>query len=459
LTGGYEAEGLQIPATVGQRLLWLMGRYRGGNGAMNCPILYRVCGRLDGPALSATLAELTRRHEGLRTTLSGRASRLVQHVHEPRAVPVRHVDLRAADGMGEGAWRALLDELRDEIPLGSWPMRVTLYRTAEDEYILCIVAQHYVTDGWSNTVLREELWNLYGQIVRGTEISLPPVAWQYQDFAAWQADRNGGPAWRDHESYWRRRLECVRIPRLPDSVEMTRATGISPGRPLGSDRPGGNDRGPAGHTGVEKFLVPEASVSALERLAGQERATLFTAALAVYYLWLHRVTGETDLAVGSMFANRLRHEAVGSVGFFANLLVLRTEIPQAGTFRDLLRATRDTVNGALDHQEVPYQMVRLSPSPHRSVRPEDLMFQMQPWPLDEHRSLPGAEAWQIPPPEGVATRFAFEFFMCPAGDGGLLGLIMFAQERFGRSWVRRAAADFEALAVQVATAPQTPLAG
>jgi non-ribosomal peptide synthetase component F len=209
---------------------------------------------------------------------------------------------------------------------------------------------------------------------------------------------------------------------------------------------------------VEKFLVPDTSVSALEKLAGQERTTLFTAALAVFYLWLHRVTGEADLAVGSMFANRLHQEAVRAVGFFANLLVLRTEIPARGTFRDLLRATRGTVNGALDHQEVPFQMVRIGPSADRSVRPEDLMFQMQPWPVDEHRVLMSAEAWQIPPPEGVITRFAFEFFMCPAAAGGLLGLIAFAEERFDRSWVRQAATDFEALAAQVASAPETPLA-
>ena len=55
-------------------------------------------------------------------------------------------------------------------------------------------------------------------------------------------------------------------------------------------------------------------MAALELLARQERTTLFTAALAVFYLWLHRLTGQYDLAVGSMFANRLRAETIGTVG-------------------------------------------------------------------------------------------------------------------------------------------------
>lgn len=147
------------------------------------------------------------------------------------------------------------------------------------------------------------------------------------------------------------------------------------------------------------------------------------------------------------------------MGFFANLVVLRTVVPVAGTFRDVLKATRGTVNEALDHQEVPCQTVRrLAPAARGAARAEDLMFQMQPWPLDERRTVAGADAWQIPPPEGVATRFAFEFFLCPAAAGGLLGMICFAEDRFQRAWVRESAADFEALAAQLVAAPDQPLA-
>lgn len=87
---------------------------------------------------------------------------------------------------------------------------------------------------------------------------------------------------------------------------------------------------------------------------------MFAAALVVIYLGLHRVTGQRDLAVVSMFANRMR-QTRGTVGFFANLLVLRTEIPRAGTFRDLLRAARTTVIEALAHQELPCQAAACPP--------------------------------------------------------------------------------------------------
>ncbi len=434
MTDDYGTAARQVPAAVSQRLLRLMAHYRDGNGALTCPIVYRLHGHLDDAALSAALTELTARHEALRTTLNGRGTRLTQYVHHPAPVTVNRVDLRAAGGADNVVTHALTTELRAEIPMGSWPMRVTIYQTGDRDYVLCIVIQHYVTDGWSNAVLVRELWDLYDQIAAGGVMGLPPVRWQYREFAQWQAGRIGGTAWRQHEGYWRQVLAGARSPELP----------------------GASRRGD-GRAAIEELRIGEHSVAALSRLARQEHTTLFTAMLAVFYLWLYSVTGQADLAVGSMFANRLQPEAADTVGFFANLLVLRTPIAADGTFRQLLNATRTTVNGALDHQEVPYHMVRTEPGPHGPVHPEDLMFQMQPWPLDERRSLAGAEAWRIPPPEGLAPRFAFELLISPAASGGLRVLIAFAEQRFDRGWIRQAAADFRALAARAALAADARL--
>ena len=71
----HDVDGRGSPATVGQRLLRMIAHYRSGNGALNCPIVYRLHGPLDTAALSAALAALTARHEALRTVLTsaGRA--------------------------------------------------------------------------------------------------------------------------------------------------------------------------------------------------------------------------------------------------------------------------------------------------------------------------------------------------------------------------------------------------
>jgi non-ribosomal peptide synthetase component F len=101
--------------------------------------------------------------------------------------------------------------------------------------------------------------------------------------------------------------------------------------------------------------------------------------LACLYAHLHGLTRQQDLAVASLVANRARPEVAETVGFFVNMVVLRTAVAPGEPFRRLLRATRKTVSDALAHQGLPFQML----PPHavrseregRVVRADDLVVQ------------------------------------------------------------------------------------
>ena len=75
---------------------------------------------------------------------------------------------------------------------------------------------------------------------------------------------------------------------------------------------------------------------------------------AVLNLLIARNSGCTDVALGTSVAGRTRSEIEGLIGFFVNQLVLRTTLSADATVDTLLLATRETVIGALDHQDVPF---------------------------------------------------------------------------------------------------------
>jgi non-ribosomal peptide synthetase component F len=145
------------------------------------------------------------------------------------------------------------------------------------------------------------------------------------------------------------------------------------------------------------------------------------------------------------------------VGFLANLLVLRTAVPTAGTFRDLVRATRLTVGEALAHQDVPCQMVGRVGAAARG-RPEDVVFQMLAEPRFDRRGPGGLRIGQLPRPDGLAPRFGFEMVLSPVPGGGLEGTVLFAQDRFDRDWVHSALQRFRTVAAERAAAPDRRLA-
>jgi Condensation domain len=402
----------QIPASVAQRLLWMIQHYRPEFGALSCPLLCRIRGPMDADALVVALTALTGRHESLRTTFAGRGARLAQIVHDPVPLTLRRVDLMPAvgpdvDGSPDAEsilGTAIRAELADPIDPQEWPARATLWRLTPTDHVLCLNLHHLVTDAWSTGILLRDVAVLYATAagVDGAD-DLPPPGWQYADFADWQQRLLGGDELRRHQDYWRRQLTGAQLPGL--------------GRALGGERAATDRIGaPAG---VVRLDLDAATVTALRDLARTRHTTLFAVLLAGFYAHVSQVTGQSDLAVGSMFANRSRPELRETVGLLANMVLLRAQVPPDASFNDLIARTHSAVIGAFTYQDLPYQMLPMDVVPAQSiaaeqaVRTDDVMFQVMA--AVEHRISAGAVDFELLLPEDIGSRFPFELTLAPIG--------------------------------------------
>src|SRR5262249_17811749 len=95
----------------------------------------------------------------------------------------------------------------------------------------------------------------------------------------------------------------------------------------------------------------------LRLLCRSEGVTLYMALLAGFQAVLYRWTGQPDILVGSPRDNRDRLELEAVVGFFVNTLPLLAKIADGMTFRELLSRTRETVLGALAHDQAPFEKI------------------------------------------------------------------------------------------------------
>ena len=62
--------------------------------------------------------------------------------------------------------------------------------------------------------------------------------------------------------------------------------------------------------------------------------------LAAFECLLHRYSGQVDMVVGTGIANRNRREIEELIGFFVNMLVVRTDLSGNPTFKQLLARVR-----------------------------------------------------------------------------------------------------------------------
>src|SRR5262249_42536829 len=167
------------------------------------------------------------------------------------------------------------------------------------------------------------------------------------DFAVWQRGWLQGDVVAAEVSYWRQQLAAVPVLALP------------------TDRPR-----PAVQTFAGAVLIhylPATLCEALTLLNQAAGVTLYMTLLAAYQVLLARYTGQDDIAVGSPIANRNRHEIEDLIGFFVNSLVLRTDLADDPTVRDLLRRVRQTTLEAYAHQDVPFEKLVEELAPERDL--------------------------------------------------------------------------------------------
>ncbi|MEU9884958.1 amino acid adenylation domain-containing protein [Sphaerisporangium sp. NPDC051011] len=329
------------PLSFSQESLWFLDQFAPGQSTYNVPGAFRIGGDLDVEAFRAAFADVVGRHESMRTSLHDRDGEGLQRIHAtvPVEVPVIEPAGSTADERLAAARKLATDAAREPFDLTAAPLwRVMLYRIDEGDHLLVLVVHHVIWDGWSMGVFCQELAAFYGirTGVEGIEAPEPP-ALQYADYATWQRDWLQGKVLEELNGYWRDRLTGAPVVEFP------------------TDRPR-----PAEATFDGATLHHSTPIDLMEDLHGLARETgtsTFAVYLAAFLIVLHRHTGQEDLTVGSAAANRSRTEVERMIGYFINILVLRTDLSGDPTVRQLIGRVHDVVQGAMAHGELPFDRV------------------------------------------------------------------------------------------------------
>ena len=121
------------------------------------------------------------------------------------------------------------------------------------------------------------------------------------------------------------------------------------------------------HGGIERFNLSSELTAQLQIISKQSGVTLFMTLLAAFKVILARYSRSEDLLVGVPIAGRNQVELEQLIGFFVNMLVIRTDASGDPTFAELLQRVRTVMLNAYAHQEVPFEMLVGQLSPERSL--------------------------------------------------------------------------------------------
>jgi tyrocidine synthetase-3 len=390
-----------------QRRLYFLHRLDETASAYNISCTWLLEGLLDKEKWEHVFRSLIQRHESFRTSFLIIDEEPAQRIHKYFNFEIVYIDSQIArfkvkveeeEGIEEGrveGWKGRRveekkasfgqdlnaygghnhkgQELRAKSYISSFirpfdlskaPLiRVGLLEIEKNKHIFMVDMHHIVSDGTSAAVLVKEFMSLYhGE-------AFPPLRLRYKDFSQWQNSEPQKKTLISQESYWKRQFHGE-IPVLDLPTDYP--------RPAMQQFEGSR----------VTFKIDQEETSALKSLALERNTTLYMMLLAIYYIFLSKLTDQEDIMIGTPTAGRHHADLEPIIGMFVNTLVLRNYPLGEKTYIGFLNEVKERSLQAFENQDYPYETLVEEVSVLRDASRNplfDTMFVMQ------HMGIPGIE--------------------------------------------------------------------
>lgn len=420
------------PLSSGQLSMWLLAQLGAPHAAYTVPGVYDIHGRLDPAALHSSLTRLLFRHESLRTAFSQ-----VDGVPLQRPINDFAIDLVTETDVDGDSTESLIEAFLQQdfdFPAGRL-VRFMVVQQSPDRHLFVVSAHHIAIDGWSLTVLMDEVIQGYNESIDGRLPEDPPNL-QYKDYARWQQGLLEGHRAETASDYWSNKLK---------------------GSPAALDLPADRTR-PSARSfrgAVSRHTTAITVLQDLKSMCRDERTTLFAGLSGVLRVLLFRYTGQRDVIFGTSAFGRPSESLYQQIGYYVNTLPLRDRIAEGATFRELLRAAHATLSESIRHGDYPFNQIVEQAGITTSINRNPLFDVMAM--MDSGWGTPtvmaaGLEIRRVEPPVGF-SKMDLTFHFAEKRDG--LGItVEYSTELFDEIRIRRMLTHFETLLTNLVAHPE-----
>ncbi|MEJ6480686.1 condensation domain-containing protein [Nostoc punctiforme UO1] len=428
-----------FPLSFAQQRLWFIDQLQPGNSAYNISVPMRLGGWLNVAALEQSFKEVVKRHEVLRTTFTVVDGQPLQVIAPGLSFKLPVVDLQELSQNQREAevLRLASEEAQQPFDLAQGPLlRATLLQLAAAEYALLLTMHHIIADGWAIGVLIREIADLYKAFSVGKPSPLSEPSIQYADFAVWQRQWLQGQL-ETQLAYWQQQLGGIPVVELPSDFPRSTTQTSSGAR--------------------ETLVLSKTLCDRLKTLNQRQGITLFMVLLAAFGTLLNWYTDREDIVFGTDIANRNQAETKALIGFFANQLVLRTNLSKNPTFLELLERVREMTLEAYAHQDLPFDKLVDALNPKRELNRTPL-FQVKL--VLENTQTPSLELPGLTISSLKIEKKTVQFDLLlelNETEQGLFGIWEYSTDLFERDSIVRLSKNFATLLAEIATHPEAKL--
>jgi non-ribosomal peptide synthetase component F/acyl carrier protein len=310
------------PASSAQERLFYQQLLHEDRVTNNLPMIVSIKGNWSVERLQHSLQSLVNIHESLRTSFMLNEDGVVQQVHEDVTISCEILDSQPLEQAFENFVRPF--------NLEACPLMRCGVLLGENEIYLLVDIHHIVCDAVSLDILMTDFKNIY----KGNLPARPATT--YVDYACWQ--RRQTNHLREQEQFWLQQL-AGELPRIDLPVIRSRDT---------TDI----------HEGATEIMNIEGELyDQLKKYTAASHVSIFMFLLSAYYVLLAKLSGNTDIIIGTDAIGRSMPELRNVTGTFINVLPLRLQVQDDISFDELLQRVKNLVLSAFENQDYQYDQM------------------------------------------------------------------------------------------------------
>jgi amino acid adenylation domain-containing protein len=331
-----------------QRRGYFLYQMDGRNIVYNVPFVVAVEGDINKNRLESTFMEVIERHESLRTSFEIAADEPVQRIHDKVRFEIEYLTAEDTGSTGAQPAANTIKSFIRPFDLSRVPLlRVGLVKlphtsaalhgrpTQEgkgDKYLLLVDMHHIISDGVSMKIFLQDFAALYdGE-------ALPPLRLHYKDYSQWQNREKEKESYTRQAAYWQRKFqEETPVLELPTDFARTRRQSFEGGRVT--------------------FEISVEETRQLKTLALQHGTTLYMVLLAVFNVFLSKITNQETIVVGTAVAGRSHADLEQIIGMFINMLGLINYPAGQKQFDQFLKEVKEKTLEAFENRDYPFEEV------------------------------------------------------------------------------------------------------
>jgi amino acid adenylation domain-containing protein/FkbM family methyltransferase len=418
---GIQEKPERIPLSYAQESLWFIDNLQGKTTEYNISAAIKLKGNLNVQLLEASLQAIINRHETLKSVVQSNEGVPYLSFLETKNWTLNTIN---------EAYNCLDTKIEELVSQSfnlatDFKLKAYVIQQNKNENILVLVMHHIASDGWSESILVDELIVFYEAGLSNVKANLPSLPIQYSDYILWQQKNK---IKLDHQiTYWKENLKDITTLELSTDYERPKIQSTN-----------GNSL---------EVLISKEVLTNLKEVSIAKGVTLYMTLLAAYKVLLYKYTGQNDIAIGTPIAGRTNQELERLIGFFVNTLVIRSTVDPESNFNNFLKEVKNTALDAYKNQDAPFEKVVEAVVKQRDLSRNPLfqvMFTLQNTPDLKEIRLGDLEATFINP-DFLQVQSDLHFLVEETSNGNLKLEIEYCSDIFERKSIENLATHYTQL--------------